>query len=664
MNDNDDVSGRAAGHHQRHSTRGNGASSVKEAPAVPEAAPDRQRLFRRKKKSKADVLEEMAAGAIPVMSTEYASDPPPNRERRTMIYIWGERVFSPQPDTAELSVDGGSLHMPMKLDHLAKEQIVAASVGSTHALILSAKGCLYAFGTGERGQLGLGPRVLFTKKPVAVEPLGRTVSSIACGDQHSVCLCNDGQVFCWGVADCVGNARRVDCTVPTPVQYLRWTDGSTAPVAAQWACTAIAARFGQTVAVNGDRELFTWGHTFSCRYYMTPCRTFTFPHERAIVKIGMGRHFALALTDDGKIFAWGDGTYGEVGQLNCENDWLTASSGGPNVPSLLPLVDAHGNELSKINDIAVGARHALLLSKDGRVWAYGENFAGQCGAPLNIPRIAAPTLVRTVGAGNQMRATGLVAGHRHSACLANGALFLWGHSSHHKLVHTASAASLIRVSDNRSQDGGPPMGVSVRSGLKESVAQPRLVYSLLQSNVTVVALGENVSIIVTGVGVEEIDPSPPITRRSFRFEVQSDIIGWREGVAIRHEANVYGGDRNRPQLYNQDTAEVSPFQEYYRNDNGSGTDSQDELVGEEAFSDIYEILDENDCAPVPAHDNDGRYNAHYAAYADTGNGMHHDGTLSRRTDTHDSSSGHAHDSSSGHAHDSSSGHAHDSSSGH
>ena len=54
------------------------------------------------------------------------------------------------------------------MSHLEQESIVDASCGSSHTLLLSAKGQVYAFGLNTSGQLGLGSENAAYAKPLYV----------------------------------------------------------------------------------------------------------------------------------------------------------------------------------------------------------------------------------------------------------------------------------------------------------------------------------------------------------------------------------------------------------------------------------------------------------------------------------------------------------------
>ncbi|KAI0825648.1 RCC1/BLIP-II [Irpex lacteus] len=97
-----------------------------------------------------------------------------------------------------------------------KEKVVQAAAGLTFTLVLTEGGRVYAFGSAEKGQLGNGKtgahivqagKVVFDaeSEPLLVKGLdGKKIVQIACGQQHSVALDDEGVVYVWG---CNGYGR-------------------------------------------------------------------------------------------------------------------------------------------------------------------------------------------------------------------------------------------------------------------------------------------------------------------------------------------------------------------------------------------------------------------------------------------------------------------------
>ena len=69
-------------------------------------------------------------------------------------------------------------------------------------MILSKQGELFSIGSNEFGQLGLNDRQLnFTTAPLLVQEVqtkGLVVKQIASGQNHSMILTQNGQIYSWG----------------------------------------------------------------------------------------------------------------------------------------------------------------------------------------------------------------------------------------------------------------------------------------------------------------------------------------------------------------------------------------------------------------------------------------------------------------------------------
>ncbi|MSO89049.1 MAG: hypothetical protein EXQ89_03650 [Rhodospirillaceae bacterium] len=126
-----------------------------------------------------------------------------------------------------------------------------------------------------------------------------------------------------------------------------------------------------------------------------------------IVAISCGALHTLALTANGKVFAWGSNFAGQLG------DTIPGAS-QPEIPGQVP-------GLSNIKAIAAGGFHNLALADDGTVWAWGENFSGQLGDGSTTQRTAPKRLP------NLSPVKAIAAGSHHSlAVLTSGKLASWG----------------------------------------------------------------------------------------------------------------------------------------------------------------------------------------------------------------------------------------------
>jgi alpha-tubulin suppressor-like RCC1 family protein len=87
------------------------------------------------------------------------------------------------------------------------------------------------------------------------------------------------------------------------------------------------------------------------------------PDLSGVTAIAAANDHTVALKIDGKVWAWGDNSHGEL------DDGSTTRRFRP----------FHVSRLSGIMGIAAGGSHSVALKDDGTVWAWGSNGHGQLG---------------------------------------------------------------------------------------------------------------------------------------------------------------------------------------------------------------------------------------------------------------------------------------------
>ena len=273
------------------------------------------------------------------------------------IWAWGAN------DSGQLG-DGTntSRFMPAAVSGL--DDVVAIAAGGNHSLALSSDGTVWAWGENSEGQLGNGtttPSAL----PVEVSEIGDVLAIVA-GASHSLALTGDGTVWAWGNNSFGQLGDGGDESSSLPIQVI---------IAGE--VDAIAAGDAHSLAVTTDSTIWAWGDNSSGQLgtgegtgsSSTPvqvivecyeCSPEPFVDARAVAA---GRSHSLALKSDGTVWAWGEGSSGEIG----DGDFQSRPSPVPvSLPGEMILVSA-------------GGHHNLALGTDGTVWAWGANDDGQIG---------------------------------------------------------------------------------------------------------------------------------------------------------------------------------------------------------------------------------------------------------------------------------------------
>jgi hypothetical protein len=195
---------------------------------------------------------------------------------------------------------------------------------------------------------------------------------------------------------------------------------------------AVAAGPGASFAVVADGRIFAWGSHANGRLGTTSLAEY---EERAqpqlethtptpvavrldAVDVACASDHVLALTRTGTVYAWGNGSAGQIGigplpMVNFKHRSARVMSEIP-YPALVP-------NLTDVKAIAAGHGHSLALVKDGTVRAWGDNTRGQLGDGTTINRDR-PVAVRGV-----TNAVAIAAGSSFSlAVLADGTVMEWG----------------------------------------------------------------------------------------------------------------------------------------------------------------------------------------------------------------------------------------------
>jgi len=188
--------------------------------------------------------------------------------------------------------------------------VTAIAAGSLFSLALLANGTVMAWGDNAGGQLGTGT-LRNSTVPVPVKNL-TGVTAIAGGFRHSLALLSNGTAMAWGENEegQLGIGRKASLQ-PTP-----------APVAKISGITAIAAGQEHSVALLSDGSVWVWGGNGEFQLARSngfpggisqsnvPIRV---PGLSKAKAIAAGGSFSLAVVGGGRVRAWGDNAFGQLG---------------------------------------------------------------------------------------------------------------------------------------------------------------------------------------------------------------------------------------------------------------------------------------------------------------------------------------------------------------
>ncbi len=108
--------------------------------------------------------------------------------------------------------------------------------------------------------------------------------------------------------------------------------------------------------------------------------------HKPIKKVAAGGFHTIAVTQDDEIYAWGSGTYGELGTGDQKTENLPKLVAMPNEALLVPSDDdptvnvlKSGDSKPRIAQISAGGHHSLVLTSRGCLYSFGYGAHGQLG---------------------------------------------------------------------------------------------------------------------------------------------------------------------------------------------------------------------------------------------------------------------------------------------
>ena len=366
----------------------------------------------------------------------------PAKRATIKAFAWGDNSYG------KLGNDGSTQSsVPVAVAAtgvLAGKTLTAISAGATHSLALCADGTLAAWGYNRSGQLGNGSTTQ-SPVPVAVHTAGvlagKNVKAIAAGRHHSLALCSDGALVAWGqnVFGQLGNGSTVDSPVDSAMPVAVDTNG----VLAGQTVTAISAGAYHNLALCADGTLVAWGDNSYGQLGNNGTAIGPMPVAvdttgalagKTIIAISAGAQHSLALCADGTLAAWGYNIRGQLGNNTTKNSHVPVA------------VNSSGVLAGKtVIAIAAGAQHSLALCADNTIAAWGLNFDGQLGgnstAQSNVP---VSVTAAKVLAGKTV--TTITAGEYHSLALcSDGTLAAWGYNNGGQLGNDSTTGSTVPV---------------------------------------------------------------------------------------------------------------------------------------------------------------------------------------------------------------------------
>ena len=305
---------------------------------------------------------------------------------------------------------------PVRLDLPGRIAEIATSNSTQYALL--ANGSVYAWGLGNRGQLGDGSTESSFTRPVRVRfPAGVKIASIPIDVMPydtGLALDTTGHVWGWGYNSfgqlCLGNRTQYNTPVELPLRHVTLLSGAGGHAlydsrGTVYACgnntygelgtgtrrsshvpvkviglgagqvTSLVSAFADSGAVMANGTYYDWGYNgqgqvgngVPGRSVLAPYRV---PLPAAVSQLAQGGSLqgngqTITLLASGALFAWGAGSHYQLG-----------TGGTANQPSPVQIFAPAG---VRYRLLATSGATSYAVSTSGNVYAWGANVVGQVG---------------------------------------------------------------------------------------------------------------------------------------------------------------------------------------------------------------------------------------------------------------------------------------------
>ena len=477
-------------------------------------------------------------------------------------------------DTGVLEISDGTdtVQVTVNLHSLYWKQI---SAGSSHTVAIKSDGTLWAWGRNIYGELGEGTTTS-SLVPIQESTAATDWSSVSAGWSHTVALKSDGTLWAWGLNSNgqLGNGTTINSSVPIQ------EDTS----ANDW--SSVSAGYSHTTALKSNGTLWAWGDNDrgqlgdgTTTESLVPVQEDTAATDWG--SVSAGTDYTVALKSDGTFWAWGDNSYGQLGdgttidslvpvqEDTSANDWSSVSTGyshttalksdgtlwawgdngrgqlgdGTTTESLVPVQE--DTAATDWSSVSAGGWHTIALKSDGTLWAWGQNRGGRLGDGTTIDSLV-PIQESTAATDWSSVSAG---GYHTVALKSDGTLWAWGSNSNGQLGDGTTTSSLVPLQESTAATDWSSISV----GSDHTVA--------IKSDGTLWSWGYNVAGQL-GDGTKT-DSSVPVQESTAATDWISSSAGYEHTVALKSDGTLWGwGDNNRGELGNGTTTDsLVPVQE-------------------------------------------------------------------------------------------------------
>lgn len=167
---------------------------------------------------------------------------------------------------------------------------------------------------------------------------------------------------------------------------------------------------------------------------------YVYYQEAVMSQIVAGKKSMAAITEEGRLYTWGDNEYGQLGIGN------TTNQGTPqDITNSLNLATGE-----YVTQVAIGPNHMLALSSENRLFGWGWNNAGEVGDNTRVQRTSPVEITANFSLGVDENVIDIAAGFSTGFVITDaGTIYTWGLNNQGQLGK-GDTASEFDVTDHTS----------------------------------------------------------------------------------------------------------------------------------------------------------------------------------------------------------------------
>ncbi|XP_031196569.1 X-linked retinitis pigmentosa GTPase regulator isoform X5 [Mastomys coucha] len=290
---------------------------------------------------------------------------------------------------------------------------ICLSCGDEHTAIVTGNNKLYMFGSNNWGQLGLGSKSAISK-PTCIKALKpEKVKLAACGRNHTLVSTDTGGVYAAG-GNNEGQLGLGDTDDRDTFHQIGFFTSSNT-------IKQLSAGANTSAALTEDGKLFMWGDNSEGQIGLKNKSNVCIPHEVTVGKpiswISCGYYHSAFVTMDGELYTFGEPENGKLGLPS----QLLINHRSPQRVLGIP---------ERVIQVACGGGHTVVLTEKV-VYAFGLGQFGQLGLGTFLFETSEPKIIERI---KDQKISHISCGENHTALMTDvGLMYTFGDGRHGKL---------------------------------------------------------------------------------------------------------------------------------------------------------------------------------------------------------------------------------------